>query len=894
MSEIYIPCPACETRIRFPAGLPDRDTIRCPQCDERILLRQTSRPRRPAPRNEPPRPAVPPRRSPASDDPQEHQGHSAGFWAGIVGGAVGLTCLILGIIFFVHSRDSESDSQASQPIAETDDPSTRPAITLPGADPAQPLVNNLLPMANRNAPPGPGGVPIPTLPAGPDGVIPAPQGNGRPAEVANNRLKYDWKLNPVVAYRTTINSVVGNETQNVTGVARYQVLGHDAALLAKAAEEEEDEGGIATGTGFVVHRDGYLMTCAHVIEDSTRVVVELDNHKYLARVIAVNTKRDLALIRIAARNLPVLPLGDPAKVELAQPVRLVGYPLSDVLGSSVKVTQGSVAGFIDGESGRMIQVDASMNPGNSGGPLVNDRGDVIGVASSGYFGSRIAEVGLAIPTTDVAELMRKAGVTPTAGDFGQPLNGPELAKKVTPSVAYITVTLGSKHQNSLAIQHFCSFTKTSAGRVSTSKTENGKLLVTEAGEILHTEGASDSLPFGLGPLSHLAIEPISPDGEDTWGTMRLTTITQVRQSGSRFDSRIGIPRPRSRFGPRGFPRRPRSPFDRSEETVKHHLALEVAEYELAESAGNVQVIRKNYELRTIDDADAPFFRLSGNGTIRFDRGLKMPMQIHCHFKMQLRGDDGPIEAPLEILCERMTPEELARLDRQPAAQPIPVPPRANPVRPNPLQPQADPVRPNPAPAAPQPAATIADHVATVSDPNANFSQKYIALNALKNATPDENHRKKVLDAVEPLLKDSNVALQNTAIDVFGTWGTEDRTDILIEMAGGYSASHRRAAMKALGKIGGKKSAEAVVKRLTDSNDRITAARALKEMGRVAEEPVLKLIDHDDQQVRYQVYHILGEVGGPKSAAALKKKAETDPSNFNRAAARNALRDLERR
>jgi HEAT repeat protein len=98
----------------------------------------------------------------------------------------------------------------------------------------------------------------------------------------------------------------------------------------------------------------------------------------------------------------------------------------------------------------------------------------------------------------------------------------------------------------------------------------------------------------------------------------------------------------------------------------------------------------------------------------------------------------------------------------------------------------------------------------------------------------------------------------------------------------------------LGSIGGKKSAEAVVKRLTDDTDRLTAARALQEMGSVAEEPVLKLIDHPDDQVRYNVYQILGKVGGPKSEAVLKTKSETDPNSFTRTAARIAHDALKKR
>ncbi len=450
------------------------------------------------------------------------------------------------------------------------------ANLLPGA--AIPNVPTSNAPAQQAVPLSNGGAPAPTLQPGPDGVIPAPTGKDNTNPANSNHLKYGWKANPDFAYRTTIRAEIGDEIQNINGLSTYKVLGQDPAL-AQLIEEEEVEKGLATGTGFVVHPDGYLMTCAHVIEGGAKIEVELGERTYLARVVETNSKRDLALIQIAARNLPVLPLADSAKIELAQHVRLVGFPLSNVLGSSVKVTQGSVAGFIEKKNGRMIQVDASMNPGNSGGPLVNDRGEAIGVASAGYFGSDIAEVGLAIPTNDVALLMRKNSVNPTSGGAGKTLDGPELAKRVTPSVAYLKVTMGSTPKESLALKHFSTFTTTSQSRdgrpsvggVNLPKSDSGKLLVNDAGQVLHADGVNQVLPYGLGSLSLLAIEPVSPDGEDTWGTQRITTITQVQRPESRYDpfSRFGGGPPR--FGrPRGFPG---SPFSQggSSETKKVHL-----------------------------------------------------------------------------------------------------------------------------------------------------------------------------------------------------------------------------------------------------------------------------------------------------------------------------------
>lgn len=910
MTEIYVPCPACETRIRFKDGLPNRDWIDCPQCGEEIQLRRPSRPgrptswhgddeadrRQPEPRRDRPI-ATPPRRSYEDQEHHEREGSSVGLWFGLIGGSVGVLGLVLGLIFFVNS-DKNDDGKAARPDGNEVVANKGSGSPAANKNPAQQLVANLLPEASAAQPALPlsnGGPPGPTLQPGPDGVIPAPAGVAKADGGNDDRLKYGWQANPQFAYRTTIRIEIGDEVRTINGMSNYQVVGQDAAL-ARNVEEEDNEEGQATGTGFVVHPDGYLMTCAHVVQGATKIEVELGGRTYLAHVVETNSRRDLALIQIAARNLPVLPLADSSRVELAQPVRLVGFPLSDVLGSSVKVTQGSVAGFIDKKNGRMIQVDASMNPGNSGGPLVNDRGEAIGVASAGYFGSDIAEVGLAIPANDVTALLRKNSVTPTNGGACQSLEGPELAKKVTPSVAYLKVTMSSGSKESLAITHISSFTTSSqrknglpsAGGLPSAKSDSGKLLVNEAGQVLHAEGVDQELPFGLGALPLLAIEPVSDKGEDTWGTQRITAIRQIERQESRFD-------PYSRFGgrpphfgrPRGFPGPP-SPFGPggSTEVSKVHMALEVCGYELAESTPEIQVIKKTYEFQTIDDVENPYFRLSGTGSIRFSRTRLMPEEIHCDLHLQIRSDDGSIlRVPIDVICSLLTNAELADFNMQVnngLQRPAPKVGTNPAVRPAPA---------NPVPAGPE---TLEQHLATLRNAEANFSQKYIAMSAISRMTPDDNHRKEVLDAVEPMLKDSNSTLQTTALRVFGAWGTEDRAGTLIEMAESPSQTLRRQAIRALGTIGGKKAAEVVARRLTDKTDMLTAARALKDMGSVAEEPVLKLADHPEQQVRYNVYQILGKVGGPKSEAVLKSKAETDPNNVNRAAAEIALGELRTR
>jgi len=139
------------------------------------------------------------------------------------------------------------------------------------------------------------------------------------------------------------------------------------------------------GSGFIVSPDGLILTNAHVVDGAQEVTVKLtDRREFKARVLGTDPQTDVAVIRIDARNLPTVRMGDPSQVRVGEPVLAIGSPY----GFENTVTAGIVSAksrsLPDDTYVPFIQTDVAVNPGNSGGPLFNQRGEVIGINAQIY------------------------------------------------------------------------------------------------------------------------------------------------------------------------------------------------------------------------------------------------------------------------------------------------------------------------------------------------------------------------------------------------------------------------------------------------------------------------------------------------------------------------------
>ncbi|WP_395108889.1 S1C family serine protease [Actinomadura sp. SCN-SB] len=183
-----------------------------------------------------------------------------------------------------------------------------------------------------------------------------------------------------------------------------------------SVETRTGTGGGGTGSGFVIDRNGHILTNAHVVEGAAEVDVVLsDRRRLTARVLGEDRAQDLAVLAISPSDSPSpLVFGRSADVRVGDPVMALGSPL----GLAGTVTGGIVSALNrevrlgDGQRRRAVQTDASINPGNSGGPLVNARGEVIGVntaiatLSRGGGGGSIG-IGFAIPVDTAVDGARR-------------------------------------------------------------------------------------------------------------------------------------------------------------------------------------------------------------------------------------------------------------------------------------------------------------------------------------------------------------------------------------------------------------------------------------------------------------------------------------------------------
>jgi serine protease Do len=195
----------------------------------------------------------------------------------------------------------------------------------------------------------------------------------------------------VVNVSTTQKAPAGIEGAEMMPQMPEGAMPPELEELFRRFNEQQGGGGIAPkearslGSGFIISADGYVLTNHHVVKDASEIVVKLnDRRELVAKLIGSDARTDVALLKIEARDLPVVTIGAPDKLQVGEWVLAIGSPF----GFEQSVTAGIVSAkgrsLPGGNYVPFIQTDVAINPGNSGGPLFNTEGKVVGINSQIY------------------------------------------------------------------------------------------------------------------------------------------------------------------------------------------------------------------------------------------------------------------------------------------------------------------------------------------------------------------------------------------------------------------------------------------------------------------------------------------------------------------------------
>ncbi|MGH8254177.1 MAG: DegQ family serine endoprotease [Steroidobacteraceae bacterium] len=268
------------------------------------------------------------------------------------------------------------------------------------------LLTGCAPQASNAAPAPPQAAASVNEPAGPTAVPATPLVRGLP----------DFSALVAQVGPAVVNVTVVEKRQRMQGLSTNPFADDNdpfsdffRQFQQRQPRDQPPEEGV--GSGFIVSADGYILTNTHVVDNATRVTVRLtDRREFTAKVIGSDDKSDVALLKIDAKNLPTVRLGDPSKLRPGEWVVAIGSPFNfqnSVTAGIVSalgrpVPNGSSYNYVN-----FIQTDVAVNPGNSGGPLFNMNGEVVGINSQIYSNTgSYAGLSFAIPI-DIANNVRQ-------------------------------------------------------------------------------------------------------------------------------------------------------------------------------------------------------------------------------------------------------------------------------------------------------------------------------------------------------------------------------------------------------------------------------------------------------------------------------------------------------
>ncbi len=913
-------CPACHSKLKYQG---ERSSIVCPRCKKRFAVATEQL----APTQQPSSARLSTLSRPNVSGPpllnHKSSSNSYGIFVGIGLGGVATMGIVCAIIFFsgadTEPRTDPEQIEESAVVVATDSAPTlvAQAVEQPIRVAEKKTERNQLDQK-------------PTFQA----AVETTKDSESPNSSVETSLRYRWKVGQRSDYEFQLIANPPNIQQTLKGTCTYSV-----AKVATQLTEEELTG---TGSGFVVSQDGYLVTCAHVVQDAKRIKVFLGDQQWEGKVVAVDQVQDLALLHVEAQGLPALPISNASEVELAEPVRVVGFPLSDMLGKGIKVTSGTVAGRTEkDESGaRSFQVDASINPGNSGGPIIDEWGRVVGVASALFSGTlssgiRVSEVGFAVPAEEVRRLLKRAHI-PTTGTLGpKPKSGPELARRVTPSVAYLEVMVDPEVRQAYRVDFDFRFTTKKAPQKKPSSIHNfaragllneslfptvgkGSFAITQFGLLSKYQG-KEVFPYAMDPIGALVIENLEHDGKSSWSSSTITTI-RLQEQGGRFPA----PRHLDHMQFRSL----------LEPKTTTHPAIERVSYEATHETSTQVTITKTYEFQTLEENDPPLFHQKGTGTIVFDKKMGMPVSLDYEATVSQRMENGSVvSVPYTLSYKKLDTDEVIKkkvLDAvATSARVVGAAMAKDSERKFGYKPRTGRSQRTARPEQKNNPQRV-DELIAILKPSAHEFADGPDLSEFPDLMPEHspNHRHfhsrlhdnrpsrstelRELATMSVIAKrqrqvgqifmhyaiHGDTFDQSAAAQGLVRWATKKQVSAMVHLltkeVPGIDWPERQKIIQALSRFKSPQVYRAIASRLIEHTEQRDATKALVGFGSDAEKVVCEMLDHKSDEARGAAAEILEKIGTRKSLAPLKKALREEPDVFARHSIEDAIDAIRRR
>ena len=319
----------------------------------------------------------------------------------------------------------------------------------------------------------------------------------------------------------------------------------------------------STGTGFFITADGVIVTCAHVVQDANTIRVTVGNNSYNADLLAINMDTDVAILKINRRPSKYFRLANFNNANLGDKVFVLGFPLSGLLSSDIRLTDGILSAKSGlGTDQTYFQISAPIQPGNSGGPIFNERFEILGIAAAKLddmitliaSGSIPQNVNFGIKNTFISSVMPNLRIR---GGNVQSMND-----AITATVQIIVENKTLAARSSITITNNTGYTVYYA-YVSPSDNDNWGRDVLGTDILANGSSVTVQLPYPLSEINRYDIKLIDLDGDSyTKWNLTLAQNGTIRFTFDDFDTRqVQNTTPTPNTTPSTTP--PRSPNNRT-------------------------------------------------------------------------------------------------------------------------------------------------------------------------------------------------------------------------------------------------------------------------------------------------------------------------------------------